>query len=277
LTLEGDFNISSDFVNINGITITQEQFQTLQNISTSSSIQNQLDSKLAITAYPLQGASTTSTLQTQLDGKPNLTATTVENVFTGSTTHQILKIANDGYIDVDNGASIIGSENAPAFNNVIDLLSGSLHLGQGLIKTRTDGYNYTWAECSNSIGHCKYVVSTGIPLIDDAFANLSGIPVLSNGVYLISGSLLLAKGGGGQYLVGQYLTVSWECVGGVVPNTTLTTLIDTQFANLKIELPTTFVVITSTSNLLTPRYKLNIQTTNSLFKISFEVSLIRIA
>ena len=94
---------------------------------------------------------------------------------------------------------------------------------------------------------------------------------------MISGIVILAK----ENIVhtsSAAFNTSWTSSGGTVPIVVNRQLIPLDQVNPRIDLPTTYLIITNTEGgTVSPRYQFVILTGGSIAEVSYEVSIIRIA
>jgi hypothetical protein len=170
-----------------------------------------------------------------------------------------------------------------SFNNIDnngnwDIKARNLNLQNGLIQGRSDGLNYANSIYDTYVGYCLFIKSDAVAFeTDGTLTTMTASRTLPPGVYMISGMVLLVKGNIANTSSAAFNT-SWSSSGGTVPNVIRRHLIPTDNVNLRVDLPTTYLIITNTAGgTVSPRYQFVILTGGSTAEISYEVSIIRIA
>jgi hypothetical protein len=100
-------------------------------------------------------------------------------------------------------------------------------------------------------------------------------PSLPPGVYLLSGVIILNKGDA-TYLSNAPFTTTYISVSGVVPAAINCTYISSSDGNLRVDLQTTYLIMTTTGT-VAPRYIFEVESGASTALISYEMSIVRIA
>ena len=150
-----------------------------------------------------------------------------------------------------------------------------VNLALGFIKGRADGFNYANNSYDTYTGYCYNLVSTAVGTVDGTTTALNGIRTLPQGVYMISGVIIVNKGTA-TYTANTNFDTSWTATGGTVPATiNRFYVISDNIGSLRVLLPTTYFIVTG-SGVLKPRYNYNFSTLGSS-TVSFDVSIIRIA
>ena len=139
-----------------------------------------------------------------------------------------------------------------SFNNIDnngnwDIKARNLNLQTGLIQGRNDGLNYANDIYDTYVGYCLYIKSDAVAFeTDGTLTTMAASRTLPPGVYMISGTVVLVKGNIANTNSAAFNT-SWSSSGGTVPSVIRRHLIPTENVNLRVDLPTTYLIITNTS------------------------------
>jgi hypothetical protein len=160
--------------------------------------------------------SLTSNCQNQITERAGLS---FPNNFTASiNTFKEVDISNGELLFLKSNASmyIVGSTTDTSSSILIE--SGNLNLTKGFIKGRADGFNYANDSYDTYTGYCYNLVSTAVSTVDNVTTSLNGIRTLPQGVYMISGVIIVSKGTA-TYTANTAFDINWIATGGIVPST----------------------------------------------------------
>jgi hypothetical protein len=281
LNLETNLQYSNttNFINYNnGVVITANAFGCLDGVT--SSIQTQLNNKESSTSINIDCSrladgsvnntkfqhinTLSSNCQTQLNTKAVKSA---NNTFTGTNTFN--------QIDIEPNYQLYIAGDTGDDTNSIHINSGNINFVKGFIKGRADGFNYANDSYDTYTGYCYNLASTAVGTVDNATTALNGIRTLPQGVYMISGVIIVNKGTA-SYSPNSIFDTSWTATGGTVPSTINRFYVfSDSIGSLRVLLPTTYFIVTG-SGVLKPRYNYNFFALGSS-TVSFDVSIIRIA
>ena len=196
---------------------------------------------------------------------------------TGTSGYRVITSSLDGRPPTSQNVFNSSSNNIDNSGNW-DIKARNLNLQNGLIQGRSDGLNYANNIYDIYVGYCLYIDSTAVSFqTGGATYTLAASRTLPPGVYMISGIVVLAKGNIVNTSSAAFNT-SWTSSGGTVPGVVNRQLIPTDQVNPRIDLPTTYLIITNTAGgTVSPRYQFIILTGGSTAEVSYEVSIIRIA
>ena len=167
------------------------------------------------------------------------------------------------------------------FNNIDSngnwaIKARNLNLQNGFIQGRSDGYNFTGTSNNIYVGYCLFVDSSSITFMNTTtYITLPVSPSLPPGVYLLSGVIILNKGNA-TYLSNAPFTTTYISVSGIVPAAVNRTYISSSDDNLRVDLQTTYLIMTTTGT-VGPRYIFEVESGASTASISYEMSIVRIA
>jgi hypothetical protein len=210
--------------------------------------------------------SLSSNCQTQLTGKATLSAS---NTFTGAlNTFKDVSIATNYNLGIEGD----GTDSTAS----LEVFTGSIFLYDGFIRGRADGFNYANNSYDTYTGYCYTVSTSGtaVSAIDNTLTTLTGVRTLPQGVYQISGVVIIIKGTG-TYTNNLPFDVNWTATGGTVPATITRCYIPSIAGNIRATLPTSYFIVTG-AGVLKAQYIYDFLTLGTATAY-IEVSVIRIA
>jgi hypothetical protein len=129
-----------------------------------------------------------------------------------------------------------------------------------------------------NVGYCLFSkLATAESFVNTTETKMTSSRTLPAGVYMISGVIVLTKGNA-NYADTNFFNTSWVASYGLTPDTSNRQFIPSFAGGLRVNLPTTYLIITNTSGgTVSPRYDFNIFSGGTTSKINYEITIIRIA